>query len=64
MAIFPVQIIDYHYSINTVFSDEPLAPLLKSANGYGSDMGKLRFLDYRYSRFALDPRTGLFSMIR
>ena len=27
-------------------------------------MGTLTFVDYRYNRFALDPRTGLFSMIR
>ncbi|KAF8919770.1 hypothetical protein CPB85DRAFT_1373089 [Mucidula mucida] len=65
ISIFPIRTINYHYSINTVFSEEPGAPLLKASNGASEpNMEILHFLDYRYSRFALDPRTGLFSMIR
>lgn len=37
------------------------------ANGTGDEhqiLDKLLVVDYRYSRFALDTRTGLFNMIR
>lgn len=57
----------YPYDISTVFSK----PIDSSArlNTQQNDIadGKLKSLivvDYRYSRFALDPRTGLFDTIR
>ena len=32
---------------------------------HGDDtLGRLLVVDYRYSRFALDPRTGFFSMVK
>jgi cation-transporting P-type ATPase 13A2 len=80
IAMFPFQTLNYPYPISTVFpasaevtNDEPsardrLALSLPKSNSYATlDTGvlnTLRFVDYRYSRFALDPRTGLFSVIR
>ncbi|KAG7446211.1 uncharacterized protein BT62DRAFT_931667 [Guyanagaster necrorhizus] len=73
IAIFPIHTIKYPYSLSTVFSS-PLDPAsiidssLKTADGpdTGEDalLRKLSILDYRYSRFALDPRTGLFGVVR
>ncbi|KIY66889.1 P-type ATPase [Cylindrobasidium torrendii FP15055 ss-10] len=64
MSIFPIKSVEYPYAVDTAFALEPSAPLLKSPETIDSDMQKLRHVDYRYSRFALDPRTGLFSMVR
>ncbi|KAL4249984.1 Cation-transporting ATPase [Abortiporus biennis] len=71
IALFPVQKLAYPYHISTVFPNPPQEPLSRvssrTANGDASSDGKLDHLlvvDYRYARFALDPRTGLFSMIR
>src|SRR6266436_8033165 len=39
----------------------------KPGDGLDTDvqmLDNLHIVDYRYSRFALDPRTGLFNMIR
>ncbi|KAK0504701.1 hypothetical protein EDD18DRAFT_1126008 [Armillaria luteobubalina] len=73
IAIFPIHTIKYPYPLSTVFS-APLDPSsiidssLKTADGpdAGEDglLHKLFILDYRYSRFALDPRTGLFGVVR
>ncbi|CAK5281584.1 unnamed protein product [Mycena citricolor] len=57
ITMYPLQILDYPYSASTVFS-EPTSP------GQSDRLSSLAVIDYRYSRFALDPRTGLFAMIR
>ena len=59
IALFPVEKIDYPYATSTVFS----APSL-TEDAADEKIGDLLVVDYRYARFALDPRTGLFSMIR
>ncbi|KAK0212773.1 hypothetical protein DFS33DRAFT_1370273 [Desarmillaria ectypa] len=73
IAIFPIHTIKYPYPLSTVFS-APLDPTsiidpsLKTADrpdtGEDGLLRKLSVLDYRYSRFALDPRTGLFGVVR
>ena len=64
IALFPVGHIEYPYPISTVFSAAPdpsqMLPLYRPS----LIVGTLTYLDYRYNRFTLDPRTGLFSMIR
>ncbi|KAK7005604.1 cation-transporting ATPase [Favolaschia claudopus] len=58
ITLFRIQSLDYPYPVSTVFPASADAP--QSA----STIGTLLVVDYRYSRFALDPRTGLFTMIR
>ncbi|KAI0697731.1 P-type ATPase [Cerioporus squamosus] len=67
IAIFPILQLGYPYSISTVFSTPPdPAQLLPKYRAGDADaaLTSLTYVDYRYNRFALDPRTGLFSMIR
>ncbi|EMD37542.1 hypothetical protein CERSUDRAFT_114181 [Gelatoporia subvermispora B] len=75
IAIFPIQSIDYPYDLSTVFSThiDPSAQLPLSratsrtqdqSDGSAEKLSKLLVVDYRYSRFVLDPRTGLFTMLR
>ena len=59
VALFPVEKIDYPYGTSTVFNDPSMAEDVADEN-----IGGLLVVDYRYARFALDPRTGLFSMAR
>ncbi|KAL6307860.1 P-type ATPase [Sparassis latifolia] len=74
IALFPLHRIDYPYDLSTVFS----LPLDASArlpvsrtsarshlqNGDANEkLQSLLVVDYRYARFALDPRTGLFSTV-
>jgi len=54
-----VEKIDYPYDTSTVFN----APLGTEV-ALDEKIGDLLVVDYRYARFALDPRTGLFSMVR
>ena len=65
----------YPYPASTVFSgpvgDPKPASSTKpngSGNGNSADYGEvletLLVLDYRYARFALDPKTGLFSVVK
>ncbi|OCH89011.1 Ca-transporting ATPase [Obba rivulosa] len=75
IAIFPIRSINYPYDISTVFP-APVDPSARTSlsratsrtqaqtNADASRLGKLLVVDYRYSRFVLDPRTGLFSMLR
>ncbi|KAF8444715.1 hypothetical protein L210DRAFT_3040504 [Boletus edulis BED1] len=79
ITLFPVKRIPYPYERSTVFSSTPpesngrsRKPSVSSRskpNG-NNDNGKVEMLqdlhivDYRYSRFALDTRTGLFIMVR
>lgn len=80
ISLFPVRVLDYPYHITSVFpSVVPIDQVtmqsrlssnssLNKPNGISladSDtLERLLIVDYRYSRFALDPRTGLFAMIR
>ena len=50
--------INYPYDTSTVFGPSP------TEDAIDEKIGDLLVVDYRYARFALDPRTGLFSMIR
>src|SRR5258707_15171488 len=66
-----MQNVKYVYPVTTVFP-ETIATILGTesnpCNGtYSAKSGlldNLRVVDYRYNRFALDPRTGLFTMVR
>ncbi|KAH8828068.1 P-type ATPase [Flagelloscypha sp. PMI_526] len=66
ITLFPLQQLDYPYPLKTAF---PLSPAEENRL---SDVfiepeaiiNMLTVVDYRYSRFALDPRTGLFSIIQ
>ncbi|TFY78130.1 hypothetical protein EWM64_g5879 [Hericium alpestre] len=79
IALFPVKRLAYPYPASTVFSglsasSTATPPALKAnanglvnGNGEGEGdmvLGTLLVVDYRYARFALDPRTGLFSMVK
>ncbi|KAJ7251534.1 Ca-transporting ATPase [Mycena haematopus] len=62
ITLFRIQTLDYQYPISTVFPTS----IVDSTNSRQPDslLHTLIVVDYRYSRFALDPRTGLFNMIR
>lgn len=77
--MFPLQTLHYPYPLSTVFPSLPEVLNDRPSNGQPSNspskvnrdvesqddiLGTLQFVDYRYSRFALDPRTGLFCVIR
>ncbi|TCD71647.1 hypothetical protein EIP91_007394 [Steccherinum ochraceum] len=72
IALFPVRKLDYPYHISTVFPNQPPEPLSRTstmsanANGFAASgmLEHLLVVDYRYARFALDPRSGLFYLIR
>ena len=51
--------IDYPYDTSTIFN-----PPLSTEDSPNEQINDLLIVDYRYARFALDPRTGLFSMVR
>ena len=59
IALFPVEKIDYPYDTSTVFNSSSVVEGIVDEK-----IGDLLVVDYRYARFALDPRTGLFSMVR
>nr|GAT56792.1 Ca-transporting ATPase [Mycena chlorophos] len=57
ITLFRIRTLDYPYPISTVFR-----PTIDAS---GTELlHRLIIVDYRYNRFALDPRSGLFSMIR
>ncbi|CCM05018.1 uncharacterized protein FIBRA_07217 [Fibroporia radiculosa] len=79
VALFPLRRIDYPYDLSTVFPTTPdpsvRIPLSRTStrtlrfdatleDDHSHNFTSLAVVDYRYARFALDPRTGLFSMIR
>ncbi|EIW62465.1 Ca-transporting ATPase [Trametes versicolor FP-101664 SS1] len=67
IALFPISRISYPYPVSTLVSTPPdPSQLLPSARAglVSGNLGMLTCVDYRYNRFALDPRTGLFAMIR
>lgn len=79
ITLFPIKRISYPYERSTVFpntlpesngrSRKPSVSSRSKPNG-DNDKDKaemledLHLVDYRYSRFALDTRTGLFTMVR
>ncbi|EPT04465.1 hypothetical protein FOMPIDRAFT_1156644 [Fomitopsis schrenkii] len=77
IALMPLQTLDYPYELSTVFSTpadpttrlplsrRPSRSQLQNGNGDVSQkLGTLVVVDYRYTKFALDPRTGLFSAVK
>ncbi|PIL34017.1 transporter [Ganoderma sinense ZZ0214-1] len=67
IAIFLVTHIDYPHPVTTVFSAPPDPSQYLPSYRAGASvlmLSQLTFVEYRYNRLALDPRTGLFSMIR
>ena len=64
IALFPVGHMDYPYAIVTAFSASPDPTQLLPQYRPSLTVGTLTYIDYRYNRFALDPRTGLFGMLR
>ncbi|KAJ6594005.1 Ca-transporting ATPase [Mycena capillaripes] len=71
ITLFHIRTLNYPYHISTVFPSsvaDPIVPRRSSSPSVNiqqqESLGTLTVVDYRYSRFALDPRTGLFNMIR
>ncbi|KAF8967867.1 P-type ATPase [Flammula alnicola] len=74
IVLLPIRILKYPYHISTVFA--PTLPIIPgteaeavrvSNEDYSVKDGMLEHLlitDYRHTRFAVDPRTGLFNMVR
>ena len=69
--LLPIQKLKYRYPITTVFPETtPITPVelvMPSNEEYDVKDGRLSNLlviDYRYNRLAVDPRTGLFAMVR
>jgi cation-transporting ATPase 13A2 len=72
IALLPMRVLKYPHHLSTVFSQtipmhqglELLPPSDKDYDANDGIMKRVLVVDYRYTRFALDPRTGLFSMAR
>ena len=72
IALLPMRVLKYPHHLSTIFSQtipihqglELLPPSDKDYDANDGIMKRVLVVDYRYTRFALDPRTGLFSMIR
>ena len=65
-SVFPPPALDSNGHLNGVQRSSPSSPR-KPGEGLDFEiqmLDTLHIVDYRYSRFALDPRTGLFNMIR
>ena len=69
--LLPIQVLEYPYHISTVFPQtvpvDQGTEAVKPPQDYEVRDGMLSHLlivDYRYTRFAVDPRTGLFNMVR
>lgn len=68
ITLFPIKTVEYPYPLATVFTttNTDLGSRIKT-NGNGVASGVLKTLsivEYRYSKFALDIRTGLWAAIR
>ncbi|KAF8633276.1 hypothetical protein AX17_004451 [Amanita inopinata Kibby_2008] len=77
IALFPIHVLKYPYHISTVFPSYPVeqettfssqrsvTSMSKHDHNQDKDgyLNDLLIVDYRYSRFALDPRSGLFCMV-
>lgn len=77
ITMLSIRVLDYQYHISTVFPlDVPVdqcTELYRSSLEQKMDehlsaddgvLKKLLVVDYRYTRYALDPRTGLFHMVK
>ena len=75
ISLFTMKILDYPYPLSTVFSSAVIAPpkpasIAESSrssmreNNTDELLHELKVVDYRYARYALNPRTGLFGMVR
>ncbi|KAF9529431.1 P-type ATPase [Crepidotus variabilis] len=72
IMLLPIQTIKYQYPITSVFPEKiptiPGTPAFQPSNealGIHDDLlENLLVIDYRYNRFAVDPRTGIFTMVR
>uniref|UniRef100_A0A0W0FH30 Cation-transporting ATPase n=1 Tax=Moniliophthora roreri TaxID=221103 RepID=A0A0W0FH30_MONRR len=72
VALFPVKALEYPYYIHTVFPPAAVNGVATPSTGYSDDtydheqkvLRKLLIVDYRYSRFVLDPRTGFFTILK
>ncbi|KAJ7594428.1 P-type ATPase [Mycena floridula] len=70
ISLLPLKSLAYPYHVSTAFQESVDTTLFgpdrgrSSYDGESKMLSTLLYLDYRYSRFALDPRTGLFSMTR
>ncbi|PPQ70563.1 hypothetical protein CVT24_000052 [Panaeolus cyanescens] len=72
IMLLPIQVFDYCYPLTTAFpanipTNQGLENFETREEDYNPETGQLKRLlvvDYRYNRFAIDPRTGLFDMIR
>jgi len=71
MMLLPIQVLKYPYHISTVFPHTAPIDQGTEAVGPAKDydvrdgmLSRLLVVDYRYTRFAVDPRTGLFHMVR
>ncbi|KAF9049844.1 Ca-transporting ATPase [Panaeolus papilionaceus] len=72
IMLLPIQVFNYSYPLTTVFpTSVPTSQATENIKArdedYDAENGQLKRLlvvDYRYNRFAVDPRTGLFEMVR
>ncbi|KAH9485007.1 putative cation-transporting ATPase [Psilocybe cubensis] len=71
IVLIPIQLLEYPYRISTVFLESvPTIPgtsslvLDEQYNDPNAILKHLLIVDYRHTRFAIDPRTGLFEMVR
>lgn len=70
--LLPVQKLNYRYPITTVFPEtvpsvpgtETITPAFEDLSVKDGLLHNLIVIEYRYNRFAVDPRTGLFAMVR
>lgn len=61
VVLFPIKTMKYPYAASTVFSTKNGA---SESNGKASDvLSTLKVVDYRYLRFALNPQSGLFTVV-
>ncbi|EJD02982.1 Ca-transporting ATPase [Fomitiporia mediterranea MF3/22] len=64
ISLFTVKTLDYPFAPSTVFSTKTGLDSTTDSNGKEPEvLSTLKVVDYRYLRFALDIRTGLFSAV-
>ncbi|XP_006461184.1 hypothetical protein AGABI2DRAFT_185471 [Agaricus bisporus var. bisporus H97] len=77
ITLQPIHILDYRHHISTVFPPDVTSgqhnesyrsslerKMDEHLDSQGGFLKKLLVVDYRYTRYALDPRTGLFAMVK
>jgi cation-transporting ATPase 13A3/4/5 len=70
IALFPLKALDYPYPLSTVFAASSSNPSngvsdhVQNGKSLDEIVSKLIAVDYRYQRFALDPRTGEFATVK